>query len=424
MPHRLQQYLAKKPGRAAGITSVCSAHPWVIRAAAEQAHEDQSLLLVEATSNQVNQFGGYTGMRPAEFRTFVEAIVQQAGLSLDKLILGGDHLGPNPWRHLDADQAMAHAEVMVAEYVRAGFTKIHLDASMSCAGDPPVLADEDVAARAVRLAQAAEANRHEAEAPVYVLGTEVPTPGGATHALGHLAVTTPAAAQHTWDVHKAAFEDAGLFEVWPRVLALVVQPGVEFGHDSVVDYDRRGAAPLVAWLQQENGPPTFEAHSTDYQLDHAYPALVEDGFGILKVGPALTFALREALFALEGIEASLVEEGQRSHLAATVEAQMLAKPKDWEGHYHGNAAQLRLLRIYSYSDRVRYYWHVPEIAASVETLLRNLADHGIPESILSQYLPVQYVRVREAAIKNEPIALIVDKVRDVLRVYARACRPL
>ena len=53
----LQQHLARqRQGVVAGIYSVCSAHPWVIRAAAEQAAEDGSLLLVEATSNQVNQY--------------------------------------------------------------------------------------------------------------------------------------------------------------------------------------------------------------------------------------------------------------------------------------------------------------------------------------------------------------------------------
>ena len=103
----LQRHLAKqRQGVAAGITSVCSAHPWVIRAAAEQAAADGSLLLVEATSNQVNQFGGYTGMRPAEFRSFVLEHVAAAGVGAERLILGGDHLGPNPWRALPAAEAM------------------------------------------------------------------------------------------------------------------------------------------------------------------------------------------------------------------------------------------------------------------------------------------------------------------------------
>src|SRR6202021_2470329 len=158
MTHLLQQHLLRTgaDGRRRGIYSVCSAHPWVLRASAEQAAEDGSLLLIEATSNQVNQFGGYTGMRPAEFRRFVLEHVAVAGVGAERLILGGDHLGPNPWRSLPAVEAMELAEAMVADYAHAGFGKIHLDASMACAGDPEKLSDEVIAQRAGRLCKAAE----------------------------------------------------------------------------------------------------------------------------------------------------------------------------------------------------------------------------------------------------------------------------
>jgi tagatose-1,6-bisphosphate aldolase non-catalytic subunit AgaZ/GatZ len=81
----------------------------VRRAAAEQEHEDGSLLLIEATSNQVNQASGYTGMRPADFRRFAEGIADTAGFDRSRLVLGEDHLGPNPWRTLTLEAAMPHA---------------------------------------------------------------------------------------------------------------------------------------------------------------------------------------------------------------------------------------------------------------------------------------------------------------------------
>jgi hypothetical protein len=84
MSSPLQDHLSKrKLGASAGIYSVCSAHPWVIRAAAEQAAAAGSLLLIEATSNQVNQFGGYTGMRPAEFRSFEAEQIPIRGALID-----------------------------------------------------------------------------------------------------------------------------------------------------------------------------------------------------------------------------------------------------------------------------------------------------------------------------------------------------
>jgi len=144
----------------------------------------------------------------------------------------------------------------------------------------------------------------------------------------------------------------------------------------------------------------------------------------LKVGPALTFAMREALDALEDMESQLIAEDEQSQLGSVIEETMLREPKDWEPYYAGSAAEQKLLRRYSYSDRVRYYWHRPEIAVAVDRLISNLSKVTIPESMLSRYLPEQYLRVRLGEIGGDPVALIVDKVRDVLRVYTAACGKL
>lgn len=145
-----------KTGEAVGMPSVCSAHPLVLEAAVLQARADDGAVLVEATSNQVDQFGGYTGMRPADFRDLVFAIADRVGLSRTRIVLGGDHLGPNTWRDLGPAAAMDRADALVEAYVAAGFTKIHLDCSMVCAGDPVPLTDDVVAERAARLAAVAE----------------------------------------------------------------------------------------------------------------------------------------------------------------------------------------------------------------------------------------------------------------------------
>jgi len=117
----------------------------------EQALVDGSHLLIEATSNQVNHQGGYTGMQPEDFRRLVEGIAQEKKFDAAKLILGGDHLGPNPWQSQPAADAMREAEQMVEGYARAGFTKIHLDASMACGSERGPLDDETIARRAAQL---------------------------------------------------------------------------------------------------------------------------------------------------------------------------------------------------------------------------------------------------------------------------------
>jgi len=372
-------------GTMAGIASVCSAHPLVIRAALRHGLQHDGPVLIEATCNQVNQDGGYTGMTPADFRGFIEDIADVVGFPKQRLLLGGDHLGPNPWKHLPADQALAKSEAMIADYVRAGFNKLHIDTSMGCLDEPAALNDELTAQRAVRLAHAAEAARvSECPAPVYVIGTEVPVPGGALEALDHLQVTTAAAARHTLEIHRAAFAAAGLDAAFDRVIALVVQPGVEFGHAAIVIYAPDTARELSNTLAQLPGL-VFEAHSTDYQPLAALSALVRDGFAILKVGPELTFALRQALYGLDHIarELGLLD----SSLQNTLEQVMLEDPGHWQNYYSGSGTALRIQRHYSLSDRIRYYWPVPKIQAHVERLLTVLADTRIPAPLIHQYLP-------------------------------------
>ena len=421
MSERLKQLLAdrKQASATRGIYSVCSAHTWVLRAALQQANASGGSLLIEATSNQVNQFGGYTGMEPADFYRLVLGLADQEGFPTEALILGGDHLGPNPWQHLPAEQAMAHAETMVAAYAAAGFTKLHLDASMPCVDDPSTLSDAVVAERAARLCLAAE-HAAPGKTLLYVIGTEVPTPGGATEGLDHMHVTTKQAAQQTLEIHQRVFADNGLSRVWPRVIAAVVQPGVEFNHDSVVFYQAAKATDLVSLLD-DCGTLVFEAHSTDYQLPSGYQELVRDGFAILKVGPALTFAMREALFALAEIEAALVPENEQSHLPAIIDQVMVQKPKDWAKHYEGSLEERAVLRRFSYSDRIRYYWNEPAVIEAIAKLLRNLEKKPIPETLISAYLPEQYRRLRVVLPSLRPEELVLDRIREALEPYVDAC---
>ena len=408
-------------GEATGICSVCSAHPLVIEAALRHGAERGSDVLIEATCNQVNQDGGYTGMNPAGFRRFVERIAAEVGFPLDRLVLGGDHLGPNPWKALPAEAAMAKAKTMIEAFTEAGFTKLHLDTSMGCAGEPAALPDAVVAERAARLAKAAEAAaaRGGGALPVYVVGTEVPVPGGALEALDHLEVTRPEAARRTIEVHRAAFAALGLEAAFERAIAAVVQPGVEFGNAEVVVFDPAKAAALSATLREMPGF-VFEAHSTDYQPVAALKVLVADGFVILKVGPWLTFALREALYGLSDIADLLDPEGVGETLPETMERVMLAAPGHWQKYYPGSDAEQRIERHYSFSDRIRYYWPEPEPRAAVERLLARLGERPIPLPLIGQHLGQLSALVEAGALEPTPRSLLLGSVTRVLNLYAEA----
>ena len=178
----------QKQGKSVGIYSVCSANGYVIEAALKRGMSDGSCVLIESTANQCDQNGGYTGMTPADFRKFVLDIAEKNGFDKDRLFLGGDHLGPLTFAGKDEAEAMADAEELIRCYVGAGFTKIHIDTSMKVNSDDPDvrLSDEIIAGRGARLAQVAEETYKElltrepdAIPPVYIIGSEVPIPGGA-----------------------------------------------------------------------------------------------------------------------------------------------------------------------------------------------------------------------------------------------------
>ncbi|WMT92657.1 D-tagatose-bisphosphate aldolase, class II, non-catalytic subunit [Pelagibacterium sp. H642] len=403
-------------GAPRGLVSVCSAHPLVIEAALSYGRQSDGPVLIEATCNQVNQDGGYTGMTPADFRDFVLAIAEQTGFDSKKLILGGDHLGPNPWRDLPAHQAMEKAQAMIAAYAEAGFSKIHLDASMECADDASPLPGPTIAARAAALAATAE--RHgNGQILSYVIGTEVPVPGGATGHVADLEVTAPTDAAQTVAEHREAFAQAGIGEVFERVVGLVVQPGVEFGHENVVLYDREAARDLSA-ARKPLGM-VFEAHSTDYQTCEGLAGLVEDGFAILKVGPWLTFALREALYGLDLIAQEMF--GQSS-LRSGMEALMNSEPSHWQRYYHGDATAQRIQRHYSYSDRIRYYWAKPEAQQLLDELLARFGEQPIPETLISQYLSPVWPAVAAGKVPTSRRELLLHAVKVVLMKYASAVR--
>ncbi|RWE38141.1 D-tagatose-bisphosphate aldolase, class II, non-catalytic subunit [Mesorhizobium sp.] len=408
-------------GGKGGIASICSAHPLVIEAAFRHGAAHGADVLIEATCNQVNHEGGYTGMTPAAFRGLVETHARRAGLPLDRLILGGDHLGPNPWKHDAAAEAMRKAAAMIDAYAAAGFTKLHLDTSMACADDPVPLPDETIAARAAELAKVAEAAvaRTGGEKPVYIIGTEVPVPGGALEPLEHMQVTEPADALRSVELHRQAFASVGLDEAFDRVLGVVVQPGVEFGNADIIAYAPEKAIELVVVL--ERMPQfVFEAHSTDYQPAEALGMLVRDGFAILKVGPWLTFALREALYGLSLIADQMVPDPSRENLQAAMERVMLASPENWRNYYSGTSNEQRLQRHFSFSDRIRYYWLTPEAQRAMRAVLAALGDTEIPRPLISQFIGHLDVDVGAGRIRPTAHGLLLGSVTRVLDIYRNA----
>ncbi len=413
---------ASKDGQARSICSVCSANAFVLEAALEEGKRHGGPLLIEATANQVNQFGGYIGMRPADFAAYVHKLARKVGFDPSLLILGGDHLGPLVWQDEPEQTAMRKAEGLIRAFAQAGFTKLHIDCSMRLGDDCPTapLQAQTVARRAAQLAAVAQENA--TRDVVYVVGSEVPIPGGATEHNDQLEVTSAQALQEEYLAFREAFLARGLEQAWTCVAAIVVQPGVEFGNNQVFCYHSETAKPLVEAARQLDGV-ALEAHSTDYQPKLCLAEMRRDGFIIQKVGPALTFALTRALFSLEEIETHLFagrSDVPLSRFAATLDEQMRKHPSSWRQHYSGDENACALMRRFSLSDRSRYYLETPEVRAAIARLMRNLETQSIPLGLLFQYFPRQASQVVSQTLKPDARILLKTQIQYVLRDYADA----
>lgn len=412
MPDLRQIIARNRAGEPVAIPSVCTAHPEALEASLTLAETLDQPIVVEATSNQVNQDGGYTGLRPAEFISFVKEIAAKSHVRHERILFGGDHLGPQAWHKLPAEQAMDKAHRMVADYAAAGFTKIHLDCSEGCQGEPAQLPDEITATRSAALAATALKHTPAPDQLLFVIGTEVPPPGGArTDDHGDITPTTPDSAKSTLAAHRAAFQAANI--PLDLIGGLVVQPGVEFSpmevHHLPLSRDPGLLTALADWPNV-----CLEAHSTDYQHPDAYPRLAELGFAFQKVGPALTFAWREALYALDTIRAQNGWAKGRS-LPDTMEEVMLQNPAYWQAHIHGS--DQRLQRHFGLADRIRYYWPDARAQAAVDRLLTDLQDKRLPDPLLLAHFREGEIAIARSSPYPLPRALALARVQTALRPY-------
>lgn len=419
-----------KTGSPLGMYSACTANEYVIEAVMEENMKYNMPVLIEATANQCNQYGGYTGMTPNGFACFIKSIAKKIGLPQEKIILGGDHLGPLTWQNEPEKDAMKKSEELVKEYVLAGFTKIHIDTSMRLKDDSihERLSEKIIADRAVRLIEVCEKAylKRREEYPkspplAYVIGSEVPIPGGAQETEDSVAVTKPYQFESTYETFRLAFEKKGLSEAFERVIAVVVQPGVEFGDDFVVEYDRKKAKDLTEKLN-EYPNLVFEGHSTDYQPPQKLREMTEDGVAILKVGPALTFYFKEAVFALAEIEKEL-ELNDQSRFKEVLDETMVQHNENWIKHYHGTEKEISFKRKYSLSDRSRYYFPNSNVRDSLLTLLRNINKENLPISIISQYLPSVLMRLQKENIPLTAENMIKARIKDCIDTYMYAVLP-
>lgn len=411
----------RKHGIIQAFPSYCTANMLVIEAILEFYKKKNSLVLIEATANQVNQFGGYTGMSPQDYKYHVYEIANKIGFDSKNICLAGDHLGPLPWAHLPAQEAMKNAHELVRQFVLAGYEKIHLDTSIKLADDD-LLTDEIIAQRGAALYKTCLAawkelkfSKPDTPELSFVIGSEVPPAGGNTGEA--MRITSPVSLESTIKAYQKSFNDVGLESAWDSIVAIVVQPGVEYSNFTIYPYNRKDAAQLCDSLKKYP-QLCFEGHSTDFQTSINLRKMAEDGISILKVGPALTFALREALFNLCHIEQSLITDNDKcSHFRTILLEAMQAHPQYWEKYYHGTSDEMIIQAKFSYLDRSRYYLSKNKVSKAIKKLIDNIDSLDIPGSVLHQYFPMQYYRLYSKGLCCDAKNLIFDYIAVQLEEY-------
>lgn len=427
MKHPIKKILEKRDlGIFSGIPSFCTANNIVLEAILEFYLDTDEYVLIECTANQVNQFGGYTNMTPTDFVEYLHNIADNVGFPKDRIILGADHFGPLAWADKEEKEAMKNAKELVRLAVLAGYTKIHLDTSMLLGSDDASkrLSDETIAKRGVELYKICEEAFIErcekfpnSIHPVYVIGSEVPIPGGEYEEKDKLTVTSPKDFENTIKTYDEIFKENGFDDAWDNIIAIVVQPGVEFDNYDIHDYKRTESAELCKKLA-EYPNLVFEGHSTDYQSKIKLKEMVEDGVAILKVGPALTYALREGLFSLSLIEKELIkDENRRSNFIEFLDDVMINNPEDWEKYYQGNELEKELQRKYSFSDRSRYYMTRQDINENINQLFENIDSFNITLGMIKQYFPKLFLEIKSQTNSKNAKNLVKLNIKQVIEDY-------
>ncbi len=410
-----------KSGDTVGVYSVCSAHPTVVEAAIMQAGADDVPVLIEATSNQVDQFGATPDASGRVPRPPSSASPTGADFPRSRVVLGGDHLGPNRWQGETAAAAMEKADATHRRLRRAGYSKIYLDAAC------PV-----PTTRQCSMTRPSRSAPHACCTSRRIRATQRRRPSDVRHrhrGTGSRAGPRDARRSHPDAGRSCRATDRRasgrvhpirLDHVWPRVMALVVQPGVEFDHLQVIDYRRTAHRGATARPRHGTAPGVrgaFHRLSATPQIARAR----RRSLAVLKVGPGLTFAMREALFGLAHIENQLPA------------AAVAVRPD--RGRRTTNARQSRvlagLLRPGSADQQTaggtatatgsRYTGPTTRSTPARRQLLDNStgsASH-CRESANSSPSVRPRPRRRTGPDRN---ALVIDRIRDAMRPYARACR--
>lgn len=393
-----------------GIPSFCTANFDVIDIIFKFAKLNQFPILLESTSNQVNQDGGYTGLKPKNFKNKIYKVASKYKIRKQKLFLGGDHLGPLPWKKLKESKAMENAKELVKQYVNAGFKKIHLDTAILCLNQKK-LSREEVVSRCAKLIK--HIPKKKLNSIFFVVGTEVPAAGGGDNV--RPIVTKMNNIKKDYLSYRKFISK--FLSNKNQTFGLVVDPGIGFKNRTLTKSNFKKINQKKNFSLKNNF--VFEAHSSDYQSLADLKKLCNKNFKFIKVGPELTYFYMRAILFMEKVERNIFFKS--SNLKEVLSSQMDKNKKYWYKYYSKTKYDTEFLKLNSFLDRARYYWDNKNVNQSKKILFKNVNSLKKTEFNFLFNLNSKEIKFKKGKKLSNVSFLIFQFLKDSLIKYYWAC---
>lgn len=353
------------------VPSFCTSNKEVLNTIIFYCKRKNLPCLIESTSNQVNQYGGYTGKTPINFYTDLKKILKKNNFNSQNLYVGGDHLGPLPWKNKNEKIAMNNSIKLINNCLDSKYTKIHVDTSIKCSNENSI--NHSIIFERTKYIIEKSKLKKNLKKIFLIIGTEVPLSG--SNEKGKIKLTQEK--QIILEVKK--FRNL-LKKFYKKKLkfGLVVEPGMRFMHYNILSPNFSKFNEKKKISQKNNF--IYEAHSTDYQPVNILKGLVKNNFKFLKVGPELTYNYSRSLFFMENIEKKYFKNGL-SNIKKKILLTMLKDKKYWKGYYLGNKSKIKKLILNSKLDRMRYYLNKNNVVLSTTKLKKNINNISVDKLI-------------------------------------------
>ena len=389
------------------IPSFCSSNSQVIEILFKFCKFHKVPLLVESTSNQVNQYGGYSNNTPKEFIKKIKKIAEKEKFNKKKLFFGGDHLGPLPWKLHKSREALRRSIRLIRSYINADYQKIHIDTSIKCLNDNKIN-NKIVFERTALIFR--KLNLDKYKNLFFVFGTEVPLSGGNDKSKIKQTSITQIKEEHK--------NFKNLLKSETNSFALVIEPGMKFMHNNVTKPIFKNFVIKKKFSKKNNF--IFEAHSTDYQQINTLKKLVSNNFKFLKVGPELTYELTRSILFMEKLEKTL---NYKSNFSKVLYLEMKKNRKYWLSYFNNKKKTVFDKIVKSKFDRTRYYLERKKVLKAINILKNNINNLELNKILikLRRKDKKYFIKIKKVFRLNNFQTLNYFYLNKVLIKYFKAC---